>query len=65
LEQGEIGPAPLRSRRRDDGRGEAVRSVVSGLRTGSRVLDGLAAFSLMACCGSPALTTNRSKHSAA
>jgi hypothetical protein len=41
LERGEIGSAPLRSRRRDDGRGEAVSSVVSGLRTGSRVLDGL------------------------
>src|SRR5215213_5238727 len=41
LERGEIGPTPPRSRRRDDGSGEAVRSVVSGLRTGSRVLDGL------------------------
>jgi transposase len=35
-------PAPLRSRRRDEGSGEAVSSAVSGLRNGSRVLDGLA-----------------------
>ena len=48
LEQGEISPASLRSRRRDDGSGEAVRSAVSGLRTGSRVLDGLTVSSLMA-----------------
>ncbi len=45
---GLICPAPLRSRRRDEGSGEAVSSAVSGLRTGSRVLDGLTVSSLMA-----------------
>src|SRR3954452_24950384 len=50
---GQEHPASLKSRRRDDGSGEAVRSVVSGLRTGSRVLDGLAVSSLMACLWQP------------
>jgi hypothetical protein len=40
--------APLRSRRRDDGSGEAVSNAGNAVRGGARVLDGLTASSLMA-----------------
>ena len=58
-EQGRISPAPLRSRRRDEGSGEAVSSAVAARSSGPRVLDWLPASSLMAWCGSSKLTTNR------
>src|SRR5215211_8766420 len=63
-ERGPSSPTPLRSRRRDEGRGQAVSSDVSASRGGARVLDGLTASSLMAWWGGFTPTPDRSKTSA-